>query len=431
MTHQSIFDTTKNLSGKPVDIKQHNQRLVLSLLREEHTLPGSELAVRTGLSKTTISKILTELVSRNLIVSMGKGDSTTEGGKKPELFAINARYAATIVMTLASMKSMGCAVVDLCGEILYEKDYPLPEDGDYDYLISIMAQAIQAAEVFLETQNSAVCGIAIGYGGVTNTETGEILYPLCSPHCTAKPLRDDLLRQHPTNNLLYIDNVCHFSGNAELLLKENRNLDHLAVISCDDIVNGCSLASPPKGRPGARGIVGEFGHLIIDPSASTHCYCGCKGCLESLVSKRAVMARGRKLSHDFPYSELAVRMQKEDVSVEKICEAACANDPYAQEILWPVIKYLSILIRSMVVLENVSKVIIQGMYARLGNAFLDMIRSEVYAYNSLIVHKTYTVEFSHYSQKGPDEDKRACVCGASYYTSNFYLDNLIASFNEI
>ena len=107
-------------------------------------------------------------------------------------------------------------------------------------------------------------------------------------------------------------------------------------------------------------------------------------------------------------------MQKEDVSVEKLCEAACANDPYAQEILWPVIKYLSILIRSMVVLENVSKVIIQGMYARLGNTFLDMIRNEVYAYNSLIVHKTYTVEFSHYSQKGPDEDKRACICGAGY-----------------
>lgn len=425
----AYFQGSDNLSGKPVDIKQHNQRLVISLLRRGSALPASELATTTGLSKTTISKILAELCSRNLVCSVGKGDSTVEGGKKPELFAVNARYAATIVLIMPSMESFLCAVVDLCGGICYEKEYQIAERARYEDVVSDMADALRMAEAVLTGQGSAVCGIAVGYGGVVNTETGEILYPLASSKASFRPLRDDVLARYPTEHLFYIDNTCHFSGNAELLLDENRGLEHIAVVSCGETVNGCSL-SRPQARPGQRGIVGEFGHLIVDPGATTCCYCGCRGCLESLISRRAIMARGRAVSGNYPFSELAKRMQKETVGVDELFDAACADDRFAQDVLWPVIKYLAILIRSIDVLENVSKVIIQGIYARIGEKFLDLLRQEIQSYNHLNFHKDFVVEFSHYSKAGPEEDKRACICGAAAYTSNFYLEQFVTAFYE-
>lgn len=427
MAYQGVFHGAGNLSGKPMDIKQHNQRLVISLLQRGNALSASELAAATDLSRTTISKILAELCSHNLICSVGKGDSTVEGGKKPELFAVNARYAATVVLVMPSMESFSCSVVDLCGGIFYEREYAIAEDICYESLVSDMADALQEACAVLTEQGSAVCGLAVGYGGVVNTETGEILYPLASSSAAFRPLRDDILVRYPTKHLLYIDNTGYFSGNAELLLDENRDLDHIAVVSCRETVNGCSL-SKPLARPGQRGIVGEFGHLIVDPGATACCYCGCRGCLESLISKRAIMTRGSMISGNYPFSRLARQMQKENVSVDDLFDVACADDCFAQDVLWPVIKYLAILIRSIDVLENVSKVIIQGIYARMGESFLALIRQEVHSYNRLNFHKDFTVEFSRYSQAGPEADKRACVCGAGSYTSSFYLEQLVAGF---
>lgn len=424
MAYQGVFNPSRNVSGKPVDIKQHNQRLVLSLLRRGSAMPASELAAATGLSKTTISKILAELCSRGLVCSVGKGDSTVEGGKKPELFSVNAGYAATVALILPSMESFSCSVVDLCCEIVYEKEYSLPERVEYSALVAAMADALREAMAAVREKGSAVCGIAVGYGGVVNTETGEILYPMASSSAQFRPLRDDILALYPTDELLYIDNTCHFSGNAELLLDQNRDLGHIAVVSCGEMVNGCSL-SQPQGHPGHRGIVGEFGHLIVDPGANIGCYCGCKGCLESLISRRALMARGRMLSGNYPFSDLAKRIQTECVSVDQIFDAACADDCFAQDMLWPVVKYLAILIRALDVLESVSKVIIQGIYARMGDRFLEMLRQEVQGYNQLNFHKNFTVEFSQYSQEGPEADKRACICGAGAYTSNYYLEQLL------
>lgn len=424
----SLFDAKKRASSKPVDIRLHNQQLVLSLLRTEDMLSASNLAYSTGLSKTTISKIITEMIARGLVLSAGKGESTMEGGKKPELFSINAQYAASIILILDSMDRFSCSIVNLRGEIMYEQEYPLSLHAEYEYLVKTMAQAVVEAEAFLAQKRSTVCGIAIGYSGVINTETGEILFPLQSAQATLCPLRDDLLKYHPTQNLLYIDSTCHFSGYAELLMRKQPDVGHLAVISCEDIVNGCSLPSV-KAKPGGRGFVGEFGHLIIDPGGSTHCYCGCKGCLESLISKQAVIARARKLCYNFPFSQVAVQIQTDEIGVEELCNAASAGDLFAQEILRPVIQYLAILIRSLVVLDSVSTVIIQGMYARTGTDFLKMIQQQIRSYNHASIHKEYSIEFSQYSKDGPVAEKKACVRGASYYTANYYLEQIL-SFDE-
>ena len=86
------------------------------------------------------------------------------------------------------------------------------------------------------------------------------------------------------------------------------------------------------------------------------------------------------------------------------------------------IEYLAIMIRSISCLNDVSKVIIQGMYARAGDDFLEMIRKELRKYNQLVLHGDLTVEFSQYSVKGEEDDDYACICGAGYAVSNLYLD---------
>ena len=139
---QENLTDSKNLSGKPVDIKLHNQRLVISLLERKKILSAGELSSLTALSKTTVSKILAELCKQDIVCSAGKGESTTEGGKKPELFRINAGLAATVVLSMHRKNVLDCAVIDLGREILYREKYTLTDGLTYPALVQKMREAL-------------------------------------------------------------------------------------------------------------------------------------------------------------------------------------------------------------------------------------------------------------------------------------------------
>ena len=418
---QEYMTDPKNLSGKPVDIKQHNQRLVISLLERKKILSAGELSSLTALSKTTISKILAELCKQDIVCSAGKGESTTEGGKKPELFRINAELAATVVLSMYRKNVLDCAVIDLGREILYREKHTLNDGLTYQALVEKMREALEAVRNCSALAGKRVCGVAVAYNGVVNRDRGEILYPPQSAHASFYPIRADLAELVPAEVPVSINNACHYAGYAELLFENNANVEKLAIISCGESVSGCLLTNQQM-LPGCGGMVGEFGHLIVDPRAQTRCYCGCRGCIESLISERAIVSSARALSHSFPFSSVARKAQEQELRVETLLQAAFGRDFFAQEVLAPVIEYLAIMIRSISCLNDVSKVIIQGMYARAGDDFLEMIRKELRKYNQLVSHGDLTVEFSQYSVKGEEEDDYACICGAGYAVSNLYLD---------
>ena len=418
---QEYMTDPKNLSGKPVDIKQHNQRLVISLLERKKILSAGELSSLTALSKTTISKILAELCKQDIVCSAGKGESTTEGGKKPELFRINAELAATVVLSMYRKNVLDCAVIDLGREILYREKHTLNDGLTYQALIEKMCEALEAVRNCSALAGKRVCGVAVAYNGVVNRDRGEILYPPQSAHASFYPIRADLAELVPAEVPVSINNACHYAGYAELLFENNANVEKLAIISCGESVSGCLLTNQQM-LPGCGGMVGEFGHLIVNPRAQTRCYCGCRGCIESLISERAIVSSARALSHSFPFSSVARKAQEQELRVETLLQAAFGRDFFAQEVLTPVIEYLAIMIRSISCLNDVSKVIIQGMYARAGDDFLEMIRKELRKYNQLVSHGDLTVEFSQYSVKGEEEDDYACICGAGYAVSNLYLD---------
>lgn len=424
MISSTLFSNTPELHGKPNALRQHNLRQVISLLQSGNPLAAAQLSAETGLSKTTISKLLSELGARNLVLSAGKGDTATGNGKKPEFFTINASYAFTIVLSLFGNGGLRCSVVDLCGNIRYEADYEITRDTAYPVLLDTMRGSLQAA-----WENAGpgaqICGIAIGYSGIANTNLGEILYPPCCTDARFCPVCADLAADLPDDVMIYVDNIGHFSGYAELLFETGTDVSRIAVISCGEVINGSTL-SASRQHPGDRGIVGEFGHFIINPASPRACYCGSKGCLESLISEPAVLSYGKKIAPDYPFSPLALRALEGGLCIDELLSAVSQNDPFARDVFAPVSDYLSILIRNLVVLQSVSRVIIQGTYVRAGQDFLDAVKERVNRYCCYTSGEDFPIEYSRWSLQGAEADKKACVYGAARYTSNFYLDNLVA-----
>lgn len=420
MFFQEDIVGTKNLSGKPVNIKQHNQKLVISLLEKKEILSAGELTSLTGLSKTTVSKILAELCKQGIVCSAGKGESTAEGGKKPELFQIHADFAATVVLSMYNKGVLDCAVIDLGLNIIYREKYTLNEDCDYSELIAVMKRALIIVQDSGALAGKHVCGVAVAHNGAVNRNRGEILYPAQSARASFYPICSDLMGVLPADVPVDIHNFCHYAGCAELLFECNENYEKLAVISCNETVNGCLLENQQM-LSGSGGIAGVIGHLIVDPKSSTRCYCGCRGCIESLISERAVAEMAKELSFSFPFSPVARQTQEHGVDMEALMRSAMEKEMFAEAVFAPVIENLVLLIHSISCLIDVPKVIIQGVYARAGEEFLNLIREKLHAYNKLSLHSEPEVEFSQYSMKGEEEDELACLYGAGYAVANTFL----------
>ena len=73
----------KPTGAKPGDLRRQNYQAILQLFRDKDQLAVRDIMEVVSLSKTAITNILTNLIEMGTIHSIGKGDSTTQGGKKP------------------------------------------------------------------------------------------------------------------------------------------------------------------------------------------------------------------------------------------------------------------------------------------------------------------------------------------------------------
>jgi predicted transcriptional regulator len=61
------------------DIKDHNRNLIFKSILDHQTTSRANLARQTGLTRTTVSDIVSDLMSEGLVEEVGVGPST--GGK--------------------------------------------------------------------------------------------------------------------------------------------------------------------------------------------------------------------------------------------------------------------------------------------------------------------------------------------------------------
>lgn len=120
----------RSLSGgmNQSGVRNHNERLILSILQRGGGMPGSELARRTGLSAPAISAILRKMENDDFIV---RGAPTRGRVGKPSI-PMNLNPAGVLSLGLRiGRQSADLLLLDFSGNVENEEhttyDYPLPE----------------------------------------------------------------------------------------------------------------------------------------------------------------------------------------------------------------------------------------------------------------------------------------------------------------
>ena len=118
-------------SGSLESLRERNRRRVLSALRVAGVTSRAELARRTGLSRTTVSSLIGDLVREGLVAERIDAGSApgAQGGRPPVLVALDRRAGAAVGVDFGK-RHLAVAVADLVHTVLAER---APRDADVDH----------------------------------------------------------------------------------------------------------------------------------------------------------------------------------------------------------------------------------------------------------------------------------------------------------
>jgi predicted NBD/HSP70 family sugar kinase len=139
-------------------VRNHNERLILSLLQRSGELPGSEVARQTHLSAQTVSVIMRKLEGDGLV---RKGKPVKGRVGKPSVpMALNPRGAFSIGCKIGR-RSSDLFLTDLCGTVLFKRhlhyDIALPRT-----IFEFLAQGYRdSLELLGPRQATRLSGIGI------------------------------------------------------------------------------------------------------------------------------------------------------------------------------------------------------------------------------------------------------------------------------
>lgn len=154
--------------GSLEHLKKLNRHLVLETIRSDQPISRAQVAQKLNLSRSTVSAIVDELISKKFVMETGLGSSTREGGRKAIELGFNPRSGFGVGVELL-LKGMFICISDLDGSIVWKERW---ETGkDFRTMYECILSSLEKASILMDDV------IAIGFciPGLTNCKEGIIV----------------------------------------------------------------------------------------------------------------------------------------------------------------------------------------------------------------------------------------------------------------
>jgi len=348
------------------DTKKHNTRLVLKTIYDEGQISRVNIAEQTFLTRPTVSDIVSELADARLIEEVGIGPSV--GGKPPILLSVAENARCLLGMDLANSEFRG-ALINLRGKILYQTSLPvLDRDGE-----AALGLVYQLAEALIAAAESPVLGIGIGTPGLVDAASG-VVHNSVNLDWRDLPLKARLEERFGLP--CHVTNDSQVAALAEMTFGAGRGFENLAVVKLGRGV-GAGIVIGRQLYHGDGFGAGEIGHVVVKKDGDL-CNCGRRGCLETVISTRAILKHARLAAESDPASALnRLDGTPDEVALATIAGALAAGDIAAQATLYDPARYLGRVLATMVAALNIHHVVLAGSLAQLGDGLIGPVRAEI------------------------------------------------------
>lgn len=367
--------------------KEHNLRLILKTFYGTEEISRADVARATGLSKATVTDLVSELMEKKLISESRYAEALV--GKPPLLLKITPNGRHLICVDLANQEFRG-AVVNLRGEFLYTLN--LPREGRVGQeAIELVYQLVSA---LIEKTSAPILGIGIGTPGLIDTTHGFVQYAV-NMEWRDVPLGEYLFTRYQLP--VHIANDSHLAALAESQFGQAQPDQNLVVIKLGRGI-GAGIVLNGQLYQGDSFGAGEIGHIRVVENGLP-CRCGNTGCLETVATSRAIVQRALALAGDWNLSTLH-DIPSDQMTIGLIFQAYKDGDLLAREIVDASAGALGKTIANLIGILNIQHVIISGYMTNFGETWLCKIRES--AQQSALAALSTKTEIK-YSALGEDE----------------------------
>ena len=267
-------------------VKRINRSVLLRMLRAQPGLSRARLATESGLTKSTVSLLVRELLLDGWLTEAG--ETVNEGLGRPSTpLRIHEGKRALIGVEIA-VEVVRVVCVTLQGEILQSEEQPLTSNNPA-LASQQTAQMVATAYEGITAVGLQLVGVGVCTPGAIDHASGQVLF---APNLGWRKL--DLLsvltRALAEAGLppvpLQLQNDADAGALGEYEFADGEGEDPLIFVSCDVGV-GAGIVSNDRLFSGAQGMAGEIGHTIMQIDGPL-CSCGRKGCAEAFIGLRAL-----------------------------------------------------------------------------------------------------------------------------------------------
>ncbi|MGA3099331.1 MAG: ROK family protein [Bryobacteraceae bacterium] len=262
-------------------------------------------------------------------------------------------------------------MVDEHGAILASRTLPTPAD-----LEGFQPDLHDAIDWLVEA-TGAPSGVGVGCKGIIDPESTRIeLLPGALHYLEGLPLSG--LIGLPADVPVFADNDARVAMAGEMVWGAAKDRENAILLTLGNGVGGAVVAHGRLLR-GHTGMAGMLGHMTVECDGAL-CFCGNRGCLETVFSARAIEGEAWAAVHRGCASALTrlFREQPQLASCRTIFQAAGEGDELAREIVSRAVGRLAGGVAGLLHIFDPEVAIIGGQVADAGADLLGPLQEEVW-----------------------------------------------------
>jgi predicted NBD/HSP70 family sugar kinase len=351
----------KDSPGSLGSLRQRNRLRIIDVLRRAGSASRVDIVRDTGLSRTTVSKLVGELQAEGLVVERANGgasDATASAnavGRPPVALTLNPAAGAVVGIDFGH-DLVRVAVADLSGTVIAEARRDIDVDSQAEQAIDLAAAMVDEQLAGLELDLDRTVGVGVAVSAPILRDTGDpgatSILPGWGPFAPGGELERRLGRP------VLMGNDANLGALAEVRHGAGRGARNVVYVMLSGGI-GAGLILDGALFSGHSGLTGELGHVVIDPTGQI-CRCGNRGCLETVASAAALLEALRPLHGP-------------EITLQDAVELARAGDAGCRRLFADAGRTVGRAVGSICNIVNPELVIVGGEMSVVGDVLVDAV----------------------------------------------------------
>ncbi|MFZ5517644.1 MAG: ROK family transcriptional regulator [Candidatus Zhuqueibacterota bacterium] len=240
-------------------VKRLNEIRLLNLIREQGPISRNELARKSDISKVAVSDIINRLIKSGYVLEIGKGQSTSRGGKRPIMLKLNPvnGYVVGIEIkrrhTTVALADIESTIVDMAQ---VEYDIGIQFEACIPRIIAVIEALLQNNQI----DARKLVSIGIGIPGFVDYIAGQLMFADTLQGWAHKPLAGQFAENFHTP--VIVENDVNAITLGENLIGAGKGWSNLICIWIGEGI-GAGIIMDGQLIRGATGNAGEIGYTEL------------------------------------------------------------------------------------------------------------------------------------------------------------------------